>query len=182
MPHIPTPSPAMPELNVEEKLTIHYIDGSNSAFHRTDGGFLSLDFDGRTYPHVVVMSAFPFSDPNRYVSVRESDEKHAEIGIIKDLADLDGNTAAAIKEQLQLRRFTPKITRIFSAKDKGGFTAFDVDTDRGRCKFIIRSGTDSVIRLSDTRLIFCDIDSNRFEVENVADLPKKEQKKLDLYI
>ena len=55
-------------------------------------------------------------------------------------------------------------------------------TDHGRCKFTFRGGSDAVTRLSETRLIFTDIDSNRFEVPDLLKLSKRDQKKLDLYL
>lgn len=167
---------------INEKLAMRYIDSSNSSFAPTAGGFVSLDFGSSHYNRVMICCAFPFTDPDRFISVREYDGKHNEIGIIDDLNLMSSDTAALIRNQIKLRYFTPEITRVYSAKDKGGFSTLDVQTDRGRCKFIIRSGSDSVIRLSETRLIFCDIDSNRFEIKNISLLSKKEQKKLDLYI
>lgn len=161
---------------------INYITADNAEFERTAGGFVSVKFGGEFYPRAEFCRAFPFSAPNEYISVREPDERHREIGIIVNLADLPENIRLMITEQINLRYFTPKITRVYSVKDANGITEFDCETDKGRCKFSMRGGSDAVTRLSDTRLIFTDVDGNRFEIADVTKLTVKEQKKIDLYI
>ncbi len=161
---------------------VNYITEANAEFKRTDGGFVSVSFGGEFYPRAEFCRAFPFSSPDLYISVREPDERHREIGIIEDLRALPEDIRQMITEQINLRYFTPKISRVYSVKDANGITEFDCETDKGRCRFSMRGGSDAVIRLSDTRLIFTDIDGNRFELADVTELTVKEQKKIDLYI
>ena len=168
--------------DTESRFSVRHITPDNARFVRTEGGFASLDFEGEHYDRVMLFRAFPFTDPDIYISVRQADDKKAEIGLIGRLSDFDEDTVRLIEEQLQLRYFTPKITRVYSAKDKHGFSTLDVMTDHGRCKFTFRGGSDAVTRLSETRLIFTDIDSNRFEVPDLLKLSRRDQKKLDLYL
>ncbi len=161
---------------------INYITADNAAFSRTEGGFVSVRFGDAFYPRAEFCRAFPFSAPDEYISVREPDERHREIGIIERLSALPEDIREMITEQINLRYFTPKITRVYSVKDANGITEFDCDTDKGRCRFSMRGGSDAVTRLSDTRLIFTDVDGNRFELADVTRLTVKEQKKIDLYI
>lgn len=161
---------------------INYITADNTQFSRTAGGFVSVKTGGKFYSRAEFCRAFPFSAPQLYISVREADEKHREIGIIADLSAMPDDIREMITEQINLRYFTPKLTRIYSVKDANGITEFDCDTDKGRCRFLIRGGSDAVTRLSDTRLIFTDVDGNRFELADVTKLTTKEQKKIDLYI
>lgn len=165
------------------KLTdVIYLTGENCRFTAGIGGFVMLDFDGEHYDRVDFFRAFPFSEPDRFISVREPFGKHREIGIIDDIAQLSNDAAELIRKQLALRYFTPKISHVYSTRDKQGYSTLDVETDRGRCKFTIRGGTNAVTRLSETRLIFTDIEGNRFEISDISALTKKEQKKIDLYI
>lgn len=163
-------------------LAVRYITAENTEFMRTDGGFVSVRTDGKLYPRAEFCRAFPFSAPDLFISVRETDEKHREIGIIADLNQMPDDVVKMINEQIDLRYFTPKITRIYSVKDSNGISVFDCDTDKGRCRFSMRGGSDSVTRLSETRLIFTDVDGNRFELADASKLSRKEQKKIDLYI
>lgn len=169
-------------LDTESRFSVRYLTPENVRFARTEGGFASLDTDTEHYDRVMIFRAFPFTDPDIYISVRQADAKKTEIGLIERLSDFDGETVKLIEEQLQLRYFTPKINRVYSAKDKHGFSTLDVMTDHGRCKFTFRGGSDAVTRLSETRLIFTDIDGNRFEVPDLLQLSRRDQKKLDLYL
>ena len=168
-------------LNVEQKLEIRRLTPDNTRFTATQGGFAALDVDGEHYDRVTVSRAFPFTEPDRWLSVRSAEDKHHEIGLIEEPSAFDPATLALLQEQLDLRYFTPKITRVRSVVDKHGMSTIDADTDRGRCKFSFKGGSDAVTRLSETRLIFTDIDGNRFEVPDVTALSRREQKKLDVY-
>ena len=162
----------------EEMLKIRYLHKDNAVFARTPGGFVSLDYDGKHYDRVSVYRAFPFTDPEKYISIRESDEKAKEIGMVEDLKDLDPDAAAMLLEQIGIRYFTPVITKIIDIKDEYGYAYFDVVTDR----FTIHMNSSSVVRLTDTRLLISDLDGNRFEIPDMTKLTPGELKKLDLFI
>ena len=166
----------------EEMQRLRLITRDNAVFARTPGGFVSLEYAGERYDRVGVYRAFPFTDPERYISIRQSDEKAKEIGIIQDLAELPPDTADMLREQMNLRYFTPVITKIRDIKDRYGFAYFDVETDKGACKFTIRNGGGSVVRLGETRLLISDLDGNRFEIPDITRLTAGELKKLDLFI
>ena len=61
-------------------------------------------------------------------------------------AGLFGKNFAAkmLKEQLDLRYFTPEITRIFDIKTEYGYGYFHVMTTYGECRFTIHNGGSSV--------------------------------------
>jgi len=171
------------EKETEEMLRLRYINSSNAVFARTEGGFVSLKIEDEFYPRVQVYQAFPFTDPYCYISIREPDEKAKEIGVIKDLRkDVDEDTRQMILEQIRLRYFTPIIKKINNIKDEYGFAYFDVVTDHGACRFTIHMGGNSVVHLTDTRLLITDLDGNRFEIPDVTKLSSAELKKLDLFL
>ncbi|MBQ2704310.1 MAG: DUF1854 domain-containing protein [Clostridia bacterium] len=169
-------------ITVENTFETKYITAQNATFEKTEGGFVSVQFEGNFYPRADFCRAFPLSAPDVYISVRESSGKHREIGMIENLLEFPQDIADMIRTQINLRYFTPKITKLHSAVDANGTTTFDCDTDKGRCTFVIRGGSDAVIRLSDTRIIFTDVDGNRFEIADLTKFTRREQKKLDLYI
>lgn len=168
--------------NNEDILQLKYITKDNAKFRRTPGGFVSLEFEGKFYSRVTVYRAFPFTDPDSFISVRQPDEKAEEIGIIRSLNDLDKETTEIIREQLNIRYFTPEIKKIIDIKDEYGYAYFDVLTDRGACRFTIRMNSSAVIRLTETRILIVDIDGNRFEIPDITKLSATELKKLDLFI
>lgn len=171
------------EQETEEMLRLRYITRENAEFARTEGGFVSLKIEGEEYPRIQVVRSFPFTEPDAYISIRQPDEKAKEIGMIRDLnQDVDDETAKMLREQMDVRYFTPKIERIYNIKDEYGFAYFDVLTDHGRCKFAIHMGRGSVVNLSDTRLMITDLDKNRFEIPDIGKLTAVELKKLDLFL
>jgi len=202
----------MEQMEEETKmmLRLRYLDSSNAHFERTKGGFVSLlvktgekqknkglygqettRIDGSDeagnitefYKRVNFFSGFPFTDPGRYISVREASEKAPEIGVIKDIEkDLDAESIKMVKEQLAIRYFTPVITKINNIKEQHGFAYWDVETKQGRCRFTIRLNSNSVIYLNDVRLLITDLDENRFEIPDYTRLSGRELKKLDLFL
>ncbi|MGF7144512.1 hypothetical protein HNQ56_002943 [Anaerotaenia torta] len=173
----------MMEKETQEMLRLRFITKENAVFRRTEGGFVSLEIEGESYPRVQVHQSFPFTDPDAYISIREPDEKAKEIGIIKSLKkDVSKETREMLEEQIRLRYFTPKIEKIIDIKDEYGFAYFDVLTDHGACRFTIHMGGGSVVNLSDTRLMITDLDGNRFEVPDVTRLTAPELKKLDMFL
>lgn len=170
------------EKETEEMLKLRYLTDKNAKFTRTEGGFVSLSVDGEEYPRVQVVRMFPFSDPDKFISIRTPDEHSREIGIIEDLTAVSKETAAMLRDQLALRYFTPIITKIINIKDEYGYAYWDVVTDRGACRFTINMGGHSVVHLSETRILISDIDENRFEIPDVTKLTPNELRKLDLFL
>ena len=170
------------EQEVEEMTSLRYLDKENATFSRTEGGFVCLEYDGKTWERVQVIRLFPFTDPDRFISIRTVEERSREIGVIADLKDVDKDTRAMLEEQLNLHYFTPLIQKIIDIKDEYGYAYFHVLTDRGECRFAINMGANAVVRLTDSRLLITDLDENRFEIRNVFDLTPKEQRKLDLFL
>ena len=170
------------EKETEEMLKIRYLNSENAEFKRTGGGFVSLKTGDENYDRVHVVRMFPFTDPEHYISIRTPDENSKEIGIIKDLKDVPKETAELLIAQMNLRYFTPVITKIINIKDEYGYAYFDVVTDRGQCRFTINMGGSSVVHLSETRILISDVDENRFEIPDVMKLSAAERKKLDLFL
>ena len=163
-------------------LELRYLTKDNAKFERTAGGFVKLTYKEKTYHRVGVYRTFPVTQPEEYISIREADEKAREIGVVENLSVLDPEQADMLREQLNLRYFTPEITRVFDIKNEYGYGYFHVMTTYGECRFTIHTGGSSVVSLTDTRIVITDLDGNRFEVPDITKLTANERKKLDLYI
>lgn len=168
------------EQKAVEMTAVNIID-KTADFKQTEGGFTGLEYKGEKYGRVKVVRLFPFSDENRFLSIREYDSGK-EIGIIEDLDNMTDASKDVILKQLKLTYFTPQITKIFKIKDEYGYAYFHVMTDKGECRFAINMGANAVIKLSDTRLIIMDVDENRFEIKDVDSLSQKERRMLDLFL
>lgn len=170
------------EKETEEMLKMRYLNKKNAEFSVTEGGFAALKTGDEVYPRVQVVRMFPFTDPNHFISIRTADENSKEIGIIKDMKDVSKETAELLENQMNLRYFTPVITKIINIKDEYGYAYFDVVTDRGACRFTINMGGSAVVHLSETRILISDVDENRFEIPDINTLTPTERKKLDLFL
>ena len=166
----------------DELLTLKFITPENARFSRTEGGFVALDFEGKTYRRIGVYLTFPLTNPDEYISIREADEKAKEIGVIAKLEDLDKDQGDMIREQIKLRYFTPTITKVIDVKDEYGYAYWNVITTFGACRFTTGMGGDSVVSLSDARILILDIDGNRYEIADFNALSPAEKKKLDIFI
>lgn len=170
------------EQETDQMLRIRYITNENAEFSRTGTGFISLKIEGEFYTRVQVVRMFPFMHKDEFISVRTTDERSKEIGIIEKLSDMDADTAEMIREQLTLRYFTPTITKIIGIKDEYGYAYWNVLTNYGECRFTIQMGGNAVVHLSETRILIIDIDENRFEIPDITVLSSSERKKLDLFL
>ena len=168
------------EQKAVEMTAVNMIDNT-AVFKQTEGGFIGLDYKDGHYGRVKIVRLFPFSDENRFLSVREYDSGR-EIGIIEDLDSMTDTAKDLIGKQLKLTYFTPVISKIFKIKDEYGYAYFPVMTDKGECRFAINMGSNAVIKLSDTRLVIMDVDENRFEIRDVDKLSQKERRMLDLFL
>lgn len=177
------------ELNEEELLAqsadlleLRFLNKDNAVFSRTEGGFVALDYAGKHYDRVGVYRAFPLTEPEHYISIREADEKAREIGMVERLTDIVPEQADMLREQLRLRYFMPVIEKIISVKDEYGYAYFDVKTNFGACRFTTHMGSEAFVSLTDTRIMITDLDGNRYEIPDLNRLSAAERKKLDLFI
>lgn len=173
--------------SVEDLIAIKPITRENAVFTRTSGGFVQLrlilpDGETKTYARVAVHRCFPHSDPDHYISIREPEGDGREIGLIEDLNALSEDTRDMLREQMALRYFSPKITRVHSIKEEYGYSYWDVETDRGACRFTVRMGGGSVYPIGANRYLVTDLDGNRFEIPDLYKLTPREIKQLDLFI
>ena len=171
----------------ERLISVRPLTRDNAVFHRTEGGFVNLDYtdpegETKTYTRGAVHRCFPFSDPDHYISIRESTGDGREIGLVENLDDLPEEAREMLQEQMALRYFVPKIRKIRSIKEEYGYSYWDADTDRGSIRFTVRMGGGSVYAIGEGRYLVNDIDGNRFEIPDVKQLTAKELRELDLFI
>jgi hypothetical protein len=74
--------------------------------------------EDRSYLKVSVLRAFPLSEPDRFLSVRDGDNK--EVGLIVNPEELDVENRRLVDQELDRRYFAPIITRIVAAKERFG--------------------------------------------------------------
>lgn len=123
---------------------------------------------------------FPFDLEWEFISVMNAEGE--EIGIIRRVSDFDEETQGLLCNELQRRYYSPVIKQILSVKERYGFSYWKVMTEEGEVTFTLHDTYRSLIRAGETRVIFLDVNGNRFEIKDTSALDRKSQKKIELYL
>lgn len=163
----------------------------NAVFGRSGGGLICLTVtqpDGKveSFERVIPVRAFPITEPEEYISIKEPDTKDKgkgkEIGFLRRMADFDPQTQALLCEELNRRYFTPAILRILSVKEKFGYYYWVAETTAGKVSFVMTNVSSNIRTLEDGRVFMHDIDGNCFEIPDPAKLDKASFRKIEIYM
>ena len=128
---------------------------------------------------VRIRRAFPWSQPDRYVSIRSSEGK--ELMLIDDVSALDSRIQKIIADYLAGSVFIPQITRIEAIDDRFGFQDWSVQTDRGPIHFRVQERED-IRFLPDGRFSVKDADGNVYELPPLRELGEHTRRALERVI
>ena len=98
---------------------------------RADGVLVVLR--GEEEVPVKVQRIFPWSQPDRWASLRDDEDK--EIALVENPGDLDADSAAALREALAEASFLFRIVKIHRVEEEFEIRVWDVDTESGRRTF-----------------------------------------------
>ena len=155
-----------------------WLTPENADFYMKNG-FLFINHDGREQ-RAFLCRQFPFEMLWEFISVL--DEEQCEIGIIRNVELFAGEARELLVTELSRRYYSPVIKSIKSAKERYGFSYWKVETDEGEISFTLHDTYRSIIRAGESRIIFMDVDGNRFEIPDVEQLDRKSYKKIELYL
>ncbi|MFW6269066.1 MAG: DUF1854 domain-containing protein [Bacillota bacterium] len=135
---------------------------------------LRLKKENKARKNVEINPAFPLSKIGRYLSITEESEDNKklgeEIGMIKDIDELDKQSKKVIEQALDKIYFIPKITKIYEIEEEFGVTRWEVETQKGSRAFDIKSRRKDVRPYGNGRIIIHDIDGNRYEITDHREL------------
>ena len=163
----------------------------NAKFFRSAGGLISLKLNAEgkeeeNFERVIIFRCFPVTNPDEFLSVRESDVKQMgrgkEIGMIRYMKDFPEEERQLFLEELDRRYFMPEITRIHSVKDKFGYTYWDAETSSGNMTFILNNPFSNIRALDDGRVFINDLDGNIFQITDPKKLDANSYRKIEVYI
>lgn len=157
---------------LEEKIksggTVRYLQPGEFSMERIEKGSYRLTmFDDRCYMRVSAKRCFPFSMPDSFISLRDAENE--EIGIIKDLGEMNKEYRVWVDEMLELRYFLPKILSIVSVRNRRGAVEWSVETDYGDRDFVTWGLGDTMQEVKPEWYLVSDVDGNRYQI-CVADL------------
>ncbi len=167
----------MPEKSSTEFIV---LDVGQLHFEREDSRLRLRVGDDGELRDVHLFRLFPHSEPDGWISVL--DEKGGEIGLIRELSGLDREARDLVRGALCRRYVVPRIERIMRARERFDLVEFDVWTDRGERRILIRDVRDSIQMRDPSRFVITDVDGNFYEVPNAAKLDSRSRVLLARYV
>jgi hypothetical protein len=155
--------------------------GSNNiAFtYDTLGRLVFRDAQGGEHVDVTPVRGFPISEPDYGVSICDSEGR--ELLWIERLTDLPAEPRATLQMELSRREFMPVLQRIVRISTNAEPCEWDVETDRGRTSFVLRSDED-VRRLDDGRSMVTDANGVSYLIPDLESLDAASRRYLERYL
>lgn len=117
----------------------------------------------------------PVSGKGEEISFISNDQEYL---IIEGLHVLDPLSRAIVEEELEKSYYLPKINEIVSTEVFQGNRYFEVQTDKGRCRFIIKNPFTSIRKMAQGVLIR-DVVGNQYIIEDMEGLDEKSRRELE---
>ena len=156
---------------------VRYLEPEDFTMERMDKGSYRLTLhNDRSYTRVSAKRCFPFTLPEKYVSLRDAENE--EIGVIREMSSLGKEYRKWIEEMLELRYFLPRITSIVSVRTKRGAVEWKVNTDYGERDFVTWGLGDTMQEVKPEWYLVSDVDGNRYQI-CIADLDAESAAKLE---
>jgi hypothetical protein len=135
--------------------------------------------DGTRHQGVVPVRAFPIAAPNEGLSLVDGDGR--EVAWVDALDKLPSPLRALITEELISREFTPVIRRIVSVSTFSTPSIWQVDTDRGTTRFVLK-GEEDIRRLGEGSLWITDSHGIQFIVRDRRALDRRSRRLLERFL
>lgn len=132
--------------------------------------------NGETYTGLKVSLMFPLTDRNSFIQFLDAEEN--EIGILKNISELDDQSKSIVVSEIEKAYFIPIITKIISIEAEFGADVWKVETDKGPRIFEVVGKRRNIRYITNDQVIIKDIDGNRYEIPSVVRLSKASQKLL----
>lgn len=156
---------------------IYMLQPDRVFFSRGAGGVLQGVIDGVPYEELMVHRTFPFLHLRRYISIRNV--KGEEIGIVRDLDELDEESCRELDRELQFRYFLPRVTRVDSVKDKADLWVWELQTNLGPTRLAMRNLHEHMQFPGGGRIILTDMNGKRCEIADWKALDTHSRKQLN---
>ncbi|MCM0035601.1 MAG: DUF1854 domain-containing protein [Burkholderiaceae bacterium] len=135
--------------------------------------------DGTMHEGVIPVRAYPVQSPKEFVALMSTEGK--EVLWIERLAEVPEDVCALINEEIASRDVMPVIQSLTKVSTYSTPSTWDVVTDRGPTKFILK-GEEDIRRLSGGTLIITDSHGLRFYVADMQQLDKHSRRILDRFL
>jgi hypothetical protein len=134
--------------------------------------------DRQRWEGVMPVRAFPIQSPDRGISLLSADGH--EVAWIDALDDVPQPAQGLIRDALEAREFMPEIQAILSVTSFSTPCTWEVRTDRGDTRFVLR-GDEDIRRLHGNTLLITDSHGIHFLIRDSAALSRESRKILDRF-
>lgn len=163
----------------EDRTRVRYLTPEMCRIHVGTHGALHVTvMNDRIYGGVYAAYAFPVEHPTEYISLMRSTGSGGpdeEVGLIHKLDVFPPEQVELVRQALQRRYFIHTILRIHDIHWDHGLVAMDVETDKGRVKFLMRWQQDRAVDYGRDGKVLLDVDENRYLIPDVEQLPASER-------
>ncbi len=145
------------------------------------GGFLYMACPKDSEPQRISLHRnFPFMFLWEYISVLDMDSY--ELATIRNIELFEGEQKEMLIHELEKKYYSPVISKIYSVKERFGFSYWDAETTGGRLTFTLQDTFKSIVRAGEHKLFLFDVDGNRFVIENAEELDHKSRRRIEIYL
>jgi len=135
--------------------------------------------DGQIHEGVMPVRAFPIQSPERGISLMSSDGH--EVAWVDALSDVPQPAQGLIREALGGWEFMPEIQAILSVTSFATPCTWQVLTDRGETRFVLR-GDEDIRRLAGNTLLVTDSHGIHFLIRDLSTLSRDSRRILDRFM
>jgi len=132
------------------------------------GDRVHASFAGAEPIPVSLVQARPLTDPDGMIAI--IDARKRCVGEVASLMELSAGSRAVARLELERRYCIAVILRVESTLVDFGSRYWQVVTDRGARRFLVRDPQRSVLRLPPDRVMLRDVQGNRFLIPSLSAL------------
>ena len=153
---------------------------SDFLMSRNQAGRLVLTLsNGETHEGVTPVRAFPVHAPEQFLALMSTEGK--ELVWVDEIASLPEDVRQLITQEIASREVMPTIESIQTVSTFSTPSTWEVTTDRGRTKFVLK-GEEDIRRLSGGALIITDSHGLRFLLRDMNTIDKHSRRILDRFL
>lgn len=142
-------------------------------------GRLVLTVNGVSHDGVVPVRNFPMSAPDAGLSLVDGDGK--ERLWVDHLGLLPASVRVLVEEELRSREFIPHIRHIQAVSTLSTPSTWDIDTDRGSTRLVLK-GEEDIRRLPGGSLLITDNQGVQFMIPDLIALDRKSKRLLERFL
>jgi len=156
----------------------HHVDNLFSLSRDSFGQLTLIDAEGARHVGIIPLRLFPFSDRDHWISL--VGPGNVEVLLIEDLLNLPKSLREILEAELADREFLPVIEQVTHCSSDTEPSEWQVQTDRGPTRFVLKS-EDDIRSLGPGKLLIVDAIGMRYLVPDFRKLDSYSRRVMEEY-